>query len=136
MAPNDLPASITESPDGYWDVQLVAPDRPGMLAEVMEALDRAGLPLAGFNAFTGSGTAILHLCTPAPEATRMALKQVDVHVGRALPVRVVNLAHRAGALADLGETLAEAEVNVTVCYLTSDPIAGTRLVIGVDRGAP
>lgn len=133
MPPPDLPEVLSQSPDGFWDVQVVLPDRPGMLASVMEALDRAGLPLAGFNAFTGSGTAILHLCTPAPEATRLALRDVDVRVGRALPVRLVNLPHRQGALGDLGTALERANVNVTVCYLTSDPAAGTRMVLGVEE---
>lgn len=132
MPSPSLPEQLAQSPDGFWDVQLVAPDRPGMLATVMEALERAGLPLAGFNAFTGSGTAILHLCTPAPEATRLALKGTGVTVGRALPVRLVNLPHREGALGDLGTALEEAHINVTVCYLTSDPVAGTRLVLGVE----
>lgn len=132
MPTASLPEQLTQGPDGFWDVQVVAPDRPGILATVMEALADAGLPLAGFNAFTGSGTAVLHLCTPAPEATRLALKDTAVTVGRALPVRLVNLPHREGALGDLGAALERAQVNVTVCYLTSDPVAGTRLVLGVD----
>ncbi len=125
------PAPVEASPDGYWDVQCVAPDRPGVLAQVMEALAAAGLPLTGFNAFTGSGTAIIHLCTPAPEATRTALRSTPVTVGAPRRARLVNLPHRRGALADLGATLAASNVNVEVCYLTHDPVAGTRLVVCV-----
>ncbi len=125
---------LDDAPDGYWDVQCVAPDRPGVLATVMEALAAADLPLTGFNAFTGSGTAIIHLCTPAPEATRSALRGTPVTVGRPRRARLVNLPHREGALGDLGEALARSGINVEVCYLTHDPVAGTRLVVCVAEG--
>ncbi len=118
-----------DGPDGFFDVQCVAPDRPGVLAAVMEALDRAGIPLEGFNAFTGSGTAIIHLCTPAPAAARIALQGTPVTVGRPRRARVVNVPHRASALADLGRTLAGTGTSVEVCYLTADPIGATRLVL-------
>lgn len=132
MSTAALPDQVLQGPDGFWDVQVVAPDRPGVLASVLEAIADAGLPLTGFNAFTGAGTAILHLCTPAPEATRLALRDTPVTVGRALPVRLVNLPHREGALGDLGVALERAHLNVSVCYLTSDPLSGTRLVLGID----
>jgi hypothetical protein len=125
---DDLTALHT-SPDGYWDVQCVASDVPGVLAHVLEALERAGLPLTGFNAFTGAGTAIIHLCTPAPEATKRALRDSPVTIGRARRARLVNLPHREGALGDLAATLAGSGVNIEVCYLTHDPLAGTRLVV-------
>ncbi len=118
-------------PDGLFDVQCVAPDRPGVLASVMEALDTAGVPIIGFNAFTGAGTAIIHLCTPAPTATRIALRDTPVTVGRPRPARVVNVPHRASALADLGRALAQTGKNVEVAYLTRDPIGATRLVLCV-----
>jgi hypothetical protein len=43
-------------------------------------------------------------------------------------VFVLNIEDRPGALGELSRKLAEAEVNIELCYLAS----GTRLVLGVD----
>lgn len=136
QADGSLGPSLEGAPDGWFDLQCVAPDRPGVLAQVMEALDAARIPVAGFNAFTGSGTAIIHLCTPAPEATRIALRDTPVTVGPARPARIVNVPHRANALADLGRAMADTGSNVEVCYLTTDPVGGTRLVLCVAPPRP
>lgn len=136
--PDPLGASadpLEQAPDGWFDLQCVAPDRPGVLATVMEALHVAGIPLAGFNAFTGSGTAIIHLCTSAPAAARIALRPTPATVGRTRRARLVNVPHRASALADLGRALAQTGTNVEVCYLTHDPVGTTRLVLCVAGGA-
>lgn len=129
MQAPDPPPPLSQAVDGLVDVLVVAEDQPGVLAEVFERLDEHGVPLIGFSAFTGGGRALIHLAVTVPEATRRALRDAPVRVASVRPAFALNLPHRPLALHDIGHTLAEHGVNVSLAYLTAAPVVGTRIIV-------
>jgi hypothetical protein len=103
-------------------------DRPGILAELGEALGGAGVNIEGFCGYASEGRGILHLLVEDPAAARGALEGAGIDVQDERDVLVVDIEDRPGALGVISRRIANADVSLNLGYLATD----TRLVLGAD----
>jgi hypothetical protein len=111
------------------DVAIALDNRPGALAEMGEALGRAGVSIEGGGAFVVDGKGIAHFLFEDGAAARRALEAAGIRV---LAVRdvVVQRLHQGepGQLGKLTRRMADAGVNIEVLYSDHDH----RLILVVD----
>lgn len=111
------------------DVSMRLDDRPGALAEMGEALGRAGVSIEGGGAWVVDGSGTAHFLFADGDAARRALEAAGIEV---LTVRevVVQRLHQGvpGQLGMLTRRMAEAGVNIEVLYSDHDH----RLILVVD----
>jgi hypothetical protein len=105
-------------------------DRPGMVADIGEALGKAGVNLLGISAFVvnNQGFGYLLVDDGDAEKARAALEGV-VEVADERDALVIKIDDRPGALGELTRRIAGRGVNLRFAYLATD----TRLVVGSDQ---
>lgn len=110
------------------DLTVVLEDRPGTLADMGEALGKAGINIDGIcGVHCGDETAI-HILVEDADGARRALEASGIEVSDERDVLVVEVEDRPGVLGGVARSIANAGVNIELVYLA----ASTRLVIGVD----
>ena len=111
------------------DLEIVLDDRPGALAEMGEALGRAGVSVEGGGVFVTGGKGVAHFLFEDGRAARTALEGAGIRVTAENEVVVLRLRQDApGQLGTAARRMAEAGVNVMVQYSDHDH----RLVLVVD----
>lgn len=111
------------------DLMVMMEDRPGALAELGNALGRAGVNLGGACAITSRGQGMVHLLVEDdPGSAREALGGAGIDITEEREVIVIDAAHEPGTLGLYAQRLAEVGANIELMYVA----AGTRLVFGVD----
>jgi hypothetical protein len=110
------------------DLTILLEDRPGTMADMGEALGRAGVNIEGLCGFPCEGKGIGHILVEDASAARRALEEIGIEVRRERQVLVLEIEDRPGALGEVSRRLANAGVNADLVYLAT----GTRLVLGVD----
>lgn len=111
------------------NLMVMREDRPGALAELGNALGRAGVNLAGACAITSRGQGMIHLLAEDdPASLREALAAAGIDVTEEREVLVVDVSDAPGTLGSYAERIAEAGANIELMYVAT----GTRLVFGVD----
>ena len=103
-------------------------DRPGTLADLGEALGKAGVNIDGIAGFAIGGEGLGHLLVEDASAAKQALEGTGVEVRGESEVLVLDVQDKPGALGELARKIADAGVNITFGYLATN----TRLVLGVD----
>lgn len=104
-------------------------DRPGALAEMGEALGRAGVSIEGGGVFVADGRGVANFLFADGAAAQHALERAGIRVIRQSDVVVQELSQdQPGQMGKLLRRMAEAGVNVEVQY--SDH--GHRLILVVD----
>jgi len=105
------------------DLTVSLEDRPGTLAELGEALGKAGINIEGMCAATSEGRAITHLLVEDATAARAALEGAGIKVeGEADPLVSefpAGQVDRPGALGEMARAVANAGVNIKVVYLAT-----------------
>lgn len=105
------------------DLTVSLEDRPGTLADLGEALGKAGINIEGMCAVTSEGRAIIHLLVADAAAARTALESAGVKVeGEADPmISELDSAQvdRPGAIGAMARAMADAGVNIQVVYLAT-----------------
>ncbi len=110
------------------DLTIVLPDRPGTLADVGEALGRAGINIDGFCGFPCEGVGVLHILVEDADAARSAIKGTGYDVRDERSVLVIEVEDRPGELGKITRRIADAGVNIDLVYLATS----NRVVIGAD----
>jgi hypothetical protein len=110
------------------DLTVILEDRPGTLADVGEALGKAGINIDGLCGFPSEGRGVFHLLVEDAAAARRVLEESGMEVSGEREVLVLDIEDRPGALGDTARKIANAGVNVELAYLAT----GTRLVLGAD----
>jgi hypothetical protein len=103
-------------------------DRPGVLAELGEALGSAGINIEGFCGYASGARGIVHLLVDDAAAARGALEGTGIEVQDERDVVVVDVEDRPGALGVIARRISNAGVSLNLAYLGTD----TRLVLGAD----
>jgi hypothetical protein len=113
------------------DLTVVLQDRPGELAQLGDAMGRAGVNIKGLAAFTGEGRGIIHLLFDDAQAgdARRALEDAGMGVADTREVLVIDVEDRPGTLGELARRLGEAGVNIELAYTT---FGGVKLVVATD----
>ena len=110
------------------DLTIVLENRPGTLAQLGEALGRAGINILGGCGFQSGGQGLIHLLVEDAERAKRTLQEAGVEVQDDRPVLVTSINDQPGELGKLARRIANAGVNIDLIYLT----AGGQLVLGVD----
>lgn len=110
------------------DLTIALEDRPGTLAEMGELLRSASINIEGICGARDGGQSVVHILVENSPAAREVLETGGFTVTGVREVFVLNIEDRPGALGEICRKLADAEVNIELCYLAT----GTRLVLGVD----
>ena len=110
------------------DLTIALEDRPGILAELGEALGGAGINIEGFCGYRSEGTGIVHLLVEDATAARGALEGAGFEVQHEREVIVVDVEDRPGALGVVARRIAGADVSLDLAYLGTN----TRIVVGAD----
>jgi hypothetical protein len=111
------------------DLKVVLEDRPGTLADLGEALGRAGVNIMGGCGVSCDGQGEIHVLVEDAPAARRALQDAGISVEEETQVLVVPVEDRPGELGGLARMLAGAGINIELLYLTT----GGEVVLGVDN---
>lgn len=112
-----------------FDVSIELEDRPGALAEMGEALGRAGVSVEGGGAWVAGTVGAAHFLVADGEVARAALVAAGIRVVAVREVVTTRLDQaRPGQLGATCRRLAEAGVNIEVLYSDHDH----RLILVVD----
>ncbi len=99
------------------DLAIALENRPGALAEMGEALGRAGVSVEGGGAWVVGGNGVAHFLFEDGAAARRALAAAGIHVVAEREVLVQRLKQDVpGQLGLLTRRMAEAGVNIEVLY--------------------
>lgn len=100
-----------------FDLEFNLENRPGALAELGEAMARAGIPIEGGGAFSNGGTAIAHFLFRDGDAAARAAKDAGIEVAMIRKPIIRKLKQGTpGQLGAISRALAEAGVNILVQY--------------------
>lgn len=103
------------------DLAIALENRPGALAEMGEALGRAGVSVEGGGAWVMGGNGVAHFLFDDGAAARNALEAAGIRVLEERDVVVQKLKQDApGQLGLLTRRMAEAGVNIEVLYSDHD----------------
>ncbi len=99
------------------DLTILLENRPGALAEMGEALGRAGVSVEGGGAWVVEGQGVAHFLFVDGSAARRALEAAGIRVlaERDVLVQRLNQAE-AGQLGKISRKMAEGGVNIEVIY--------------------
>ncbi len=116
------------------DLAIALEHRPGALADLGEALGRAGVSIEGGGVFVADGTGIAHFLFDDGPAARAALEAAGIRVLGENEVLVQKLRQdQPGQLGAIARRMADAGVNIEVQY--SDHAGNLILVVDdVARG--
>jgi hypothetical protein len=103
-------------------------DKPGVLAELGEALGGAGINIEGFCGYASGGRGTVHLLVDDAAAARGALEGTSIDVLDEREVVVLDIEDRPGALGVIARRVSAAGVSLNLAYLATN----TRLVLGAD----
>jgi hypothetical protein len=99
------------------DLTIALENRPGALAEMGEALGRAGVSVEGGGAFVVNGNGVAHFLFVDGAAARRALEAARIRVLDEREVLVQRLNQdEPGQLGKISRRMAEAGVNIEVIY--------------------
>ncbi|HZA27124.1 MAG TPA: ACT domain-containing protein [Actinomycetota bacterium] len=110
------------------DLTVSLEDRPGTLAELGEALGKAGVNIAGGCGVQDEGRETVHLLFEDAAAARRALEEAGIKVQGERDVIVTDVPDTPGALGRIARAIADAGVNIELVYMASN----NHLVIGAD----
>src|SRR5687768_3612714 len=103
------------------DLAIDLENRPGALAEMGEALGRAGVSIEGGGAWVVDGRGVAHFLFKDGAAARRALEEAGIRVLEEREVLVQRLKQAVpGQLGRLTRRMAEAGVNIEVLYSDHD----------------
>ncbi|HEU4881200.1 MAG TPA: ACT domain-containing protein [Longimicrobium sp.] len=111
------------------DLEIELEDRPGALAEMGEALGRAGVSVEGGGAWVVGGRGVAHFLVADGAEARAALEAAGIRVAQVRQVLVQRLNQaRPGQLGSITRRMADARVNIEVLYSDHD----NQLILVVD----
>lgn len=112
------------------DLTVILPDRPGVGADIAEALGRAGVNIEGACGFPFGGHTwgTFHLLVEDGAAARKAIEDIGFEVHEDRPVKIFELEDRPGALGEVLRQMADQGANIDLIYMASN----SRLIIATD----
>lgn len=110
------------------DLTIILEDRPGVLAGMGEAMGKAGINIDGICGIPCGGEGVIHILVEDASGARRILEEIGVEIREERPVLVLEVEDRPGMLGEITRLIANAGVNINLCYLATN----NRLVLGVD----
>jgi hypothetical protein len=113
------------------DLTVMLEDRPGALADMGDALGRAGINIDGICGATGSGSSQIHILVDDADAARAALSEAGIETGDDVEVVKLGFEDRTGELGAIARRIADSGTNIELIYISCDG----RLVLATDNNA-
>lgn len=110
------------------DLTVILKNQPGTLADLGEALGKAGINIEGLCGFPCEGKGVIHILVEDAAAARRALEAIGLEVRGEREVLALEIEDRPGAFGEITRRIANAGLNTDLCYVASN----TRLVLGTD----
>lgn len=110
------------------DLTVILEDQPGTLAQLGEALGRAGINIDGGCGIPCGDEGEIHLLVQDAAAAKRALKDAGIEVRDEREVLVAQIEDRPGSLGELARRISDARVNINLLYLNTSG----HVVLGVD----
>ncbi len=110
------------------DLTVILEDRPGTLADMGEALGRAGINIEGLCGFPSEGKGVIHILVEDGPTARRALEEAGLEVRSERQVLILDVEDQPGEFGSICRRIADAGINIDLVYLSTN----TRLVIGAD----
>lgn len=110
------------------DLTVILEDQPGTLAQLGEALGRAGINIDGGCGVPCGDEGEIHLLVQDAAAAKRALQDAGIEVRDERDVIVAEIEDRPGSLGELARRVANAGVNINLMYLNTSG----HVVLGVD----
>ncbi len=112
------------------DLIVILPDRPGVGAEIAEALGRAGINIEGACGFPlrGHTWGTFHLLVEDGAAARKVIEEIGYELHEDRPVKIFEIEDRPGSLGKILRQMADQGINIDLIYMASN----NRLVIATD----
>ena len=110
------------------DLTVILEDRPGTIADLGEALGKAGLNIDGMCGFPCEGKGVFHILVDDASAARNALVAIGLEVRSEREVLLFEAEDKPGMLGEVARKFADAGVNIDLMYKATQ----TMLVLGVD----
>jgi hypothetical protein len=104
------------------DLTVSLEDRPGTLADLGEALGKAGVNIEGICGLGVEGRGIIHVLVEDATKAKQALEGAGIKFegeADALVMDVVGNQDRPGALGEMARAVSNAGVNIQACYLAT-----------------
>ena len=105
------------------DLTVSLEDRPGTLADLGEALGKAGINIEGLTAVSSEGRAIVHVLVEDAAAARTALEGAGIKVEGESDPLISDLpsgqVDQPGVVGAMARSMADAGVNIQVVYLAT-----------------
>jgi hypothetical protein len=102
------------------DLTVTLEDRPGALADMGDALGRAGVNIDGIAGATGPGSPQIHILVEDAETAQAALTEAGIEVGPARDVVMMSFENRPGEMGEIGRRIADTGTNIEVVYISCD----------------
>ena len=99
-------------------------NRPGVLADVTDALSKAGVNIFALSLSDSGEHGVLRIVTTDSEQTRKVLNEAHDRWTET-EILVVPMTNETGAFAGLVDKLAAAKINITYVYCTAPESGGT-----------
>lgn len=112
------------------DLTVMLDDRPGALADMGDALGRAGINIDGICGVTGmgEGRGVIHVLVEDVDAARSALQDAGIEVGPDVGVVTMSFEDRPGELGAMARRVADTGTNIDLVYISCD----RKLVLATD----
>ncbi len=111
-----------------FDLTVLLEDKPGTIADLGEALGKAGINIDGMCGFPCEGKGIIHVLVEDASPARKALEEAGLDVKDVRQVLVWDIPDKPGELGRACRRVADAGVNVDLLYVASR----SRVVFGAD----
>ena len=111
------------------DLTVILEDRPGTLADMGEALGKAGINIDGVCGLPCEGKGVIHIIVEDAAGARQALESGGIEVTDEREVLLLEVENRPGSLGETARKIADAGVNIEFVYVASN----NRLVISADN---
>jgi hypothetical protein len=109
------------------DLKVKLENRPGALADLGEALGKAGVNIEGMCG-PCEGDEIIHVLVDDAKGAKAALKEAGIEVLGKNKVLILDVKDEPGVLGGVCRRLSDAGVNIEFFYVATN----TRIVLGVD----
>jgi len=109
-------------------ITVTAASKPGVLAEICDALAKAGVHIVAICAVESAGRGKMRLVVSDPARDKAAPAAAKIRRGEE-PALLLPMDDRPGALADLASRLAAAKINIKCVYYASTAGGGRVQVV-------
>ena len=110
------------------DLTIILENRPGTIADLGEALGKAGINIDGICGIPCEGKGIIHILVDDTPGARSTLEAAGLQVTNERDVFLHESEDRPGILGEAARKIANAGVNIDLIYKATK----TKLVLGVD----